>query len=289
VEKLGGEALVLPLDVADATAIEKVADKIEQKLGPIDVWINNAMATIFAPVADIAPEEYRRATEVTYLGCVWGTMAALKRMRPRNHGTIVQVGSALAYRSIPLQAPYCGAKHAIRGFTDALRSELIHDNSRVHLTMVQLPALNTPQFDWARNKMGSRPQPVPPIFQPEVAAEAIVFAAHARRREIDVAGPTVEAIIANKVAPGLLDWYLARTCYDGQLTEEPEPQRPDNLFAPVRGNFAAHGRFDAAARGFSNELWLSRQRGWVLAGIGLIAGAAAGWLSGRASRRALPA
>ena len=289
VRELGGEALALPCDVADADAVDSAADAVERQLGPIDIWINNAMATIFAPVAEITPEEYRRATEVTYLGCVWGTMAALKRMRPRNHGTIVQVGSALAYRSIPLQAPYCGAKHVIRGFTDALRSELIHDNSRVHLTMVQLPALNTPQFDWARNKMGWRPQPVPPIFQPEVAAEAIVFAAHARRREIDVAGPTVEAIIANKIAPGLLDWYLARTCYDGQLTDEPEPQRSDNLFTAVPGDFAAHGRFDAAARGFSNELWLSRQRGWVLAGIGLIAGAAAGWLSGRASRRALPA
>src|SRR5438094_10017483 len=256
IDAAGGAALVLPTDVADPDAVEAAAEAVERRFGPIDIWVNCAMATIFAPVWDLTPEEYRRATEVTYLGYVWGAMAALKRMRPRNHGTIVQVGSALAYRSIPLQAPYCGAKHAIRGFTDALRSELIHDKSRVHLTMVQLPALNTPQFDWARNKMGWRPQPVPPIFQPEVAAEAIVFAAHARRREIDVAGPTVEAIIANKVAPGLLDWYLARTCYDGQLTDEPAPQRSATLFTAVPGDFAAHGRFDAAARGFSNELWL---------------------------------
>src|SRR5437763_3451566 len=240
VRELGGEALVLPTDVADPDAVEAAAAAVERQFGAIDIWVNNAMATIFARFAEITPEEYRRATEVTYLGCVFGTMAALRRVRPRNHGTIVQVGSALAYRSIPLQSPYCGAKHAIRGFTDSLRSELIHQNSRVHLTMVQMPALNTPQFDWARNKTGRRPQPVPPIFQPEVAAEAIWFAAHARRREVYVGGPTVKAIIGNKVAPGLLDRYLARNDA-GQLTDEPEPERPDNLFATVPGDQGAHG------------------------------------------------
>src|SRR5215471_21869773 len=190
IEAAGGRALVLPTDVADAEAVEAAADAVEHRFGPIDIWVNCAMATIFAPVWDITPEEYRRATEVTYLGYVWGTMAALKRMLTRNRGTIVQVGSALAYRAIPLQSPYCGAKFAIRGFTDSLRSELIHERSRVHLTMVQMPALNTPQFDWARNKTGKRAQPVPPIFQPQVAAEAIVYAAHAKRREIYVGGST---------------------------------------------------------------------------------------------------
>src|SRR6185312_4794604 len=200
----GGRALAVPTDVADPEAVERAAERIEQELGPIDIWINVAMATIYAPLHRITPAEYRRATEVTYLGNVYGTMAALKRMRARNRGTIVQVGSALAYRSIPLQAPYCGAKFAIRGFTDSLRSELLHDGVDVHITMVQMPALNTPQFDWGLNKLPERPQPVPPIFQPEVAAEAIVFAAYARRREVWVGGPTIKAILGNKVAPGLL-------------------------------------------------------------------------------------
>jgi len=227
------------------------------------------MATIFAPVAEITPEEYRRATEVTYLGCVWGTMAALKRMRPRNHGTIVQVGSALAYRSIPLQAPYCGAKHAIRGFTDALRSELIHDNSRVHLTMVQLPALNTPQFGWVKSRLPRKAQPVPPIFQPEVAAEAIYFAAHNPRREFYIGLPSVKAIVANKIAPGLLDHYLARTGYDSQQYDGPEDHnRPDNLWQPVPGDHGAHGAFDARASNWSPQLWTSEHRTWI--GIGVM-------------------
>jgi hypothetical protein len=228
------------------------------------------MATIFSPVADITPEEFRRATEVTYLGYVWGTMAALKRMRPRDRGTIVQVGSALAYRAIPLQAPYCGAKFAIRGFTDSLRTELLHDGSNIHLTMVQMPALNTPQFDWARNKTGKRPQPVPPIFQPEVGAEAIIHAAYARRREIYVGWPTVKAILANKVAPGLLDHYLARNGYESQMSDEPAPDAPGNLFTALPGDHGAHGRFDALASSASIEMWLSRQRGgWLaLAGAG---------------------
>jgi hypothetical protein len=225
------------------------------------------MATIFAPLHEIEAEEYRRATEVTYLGFVYGTMAALRRMRPRNRGTIVQVGSALAYRSIPLQAPYCGAKHAILGFTASLRSELMHEGSGVHVTMVQMPALNTPQFDWARNKMPRRPQPVPPIFEPEVAAEAIVFAAHARRREVFVGGSTAAAIIGNKLAPGLLDRYLAHSGYRGQLAQEANPGGPDNLFAPVAGDRGAHGRFGARARRKSAEFWMVRHRGLLAAGL----------------------
>jgi len=289
IDAAGGAALVLPTDVADPDAVEAAAEAVERRFGPIDIWVNCAMATIFAPVWDLTPEEYRRATEVTYLGYVWGAMAALKRMRPRNHGTIVQVGSALAYRAIPLQAPYCGAKFAIRGFTDSLRSELIHERSRVHLTMVQLPALNTPQFDWARNKTGQRTKPVPPIFQPEVAAAAIVYAAQARRREIYVAGSTVKAIFANRIMPGLLDRYLARD-YAGQLSREPaHPERPDNLFAPIPGRHGAHGRFDREAQAHSLELWASVQRGWLCAGIGLAAGAAAAWLTSRRSTTALPA
>src|ERR1051326_9024338 len=255
IEAAGGAALVLPTDMADSDAVEAAAEAVERQFGPIDIWVNCAMATIFSRVWDITPEEYRRATEVTYLGYVWGTMAALRRMRPRNRGAIVQVGSALAYRAIPLQSAYCGAKFAIRGFTDSLRSELIHEGSRIHLTMVQMPALNTPQFGWARNKMGKRAQPVPLIFQPQVAAEAIVYAAYARRREIYVGGSTVKAIVANKFVPGLLDRYLARD-YAGQLSRDPvEPARPDNLFAAVPGPHGAHGRFDRNARGYSLELW----------------------------------
>jgi NAD(P)-dependent dehydrogenase (short-subunit alcohol dehydrogenase family) len=277
VRERGGEALPIAADVADPDAVERAAETAERRFGPIDIWVNCAMATVFAPLAEITPEEFRRATEVTYLGYVYGTMAALKRMKPRDRGTIVQVGSALAYRAIPLQSPYCGAKHAIRGFTDSLRSELLHDRSAVHVTMVQMPALDTPQFDWARNKMGHRVQPVPPIFAPEVAARAIVFAAHARRREVRVGASTVAAIAANKTAPGLLDRYLARNGYSGQVTQEPEPAgRPDNLFAPVPGDFAAHGRFDAQAKRTSAVLWLDRHPiaalGAVLGVLGLVAG-----------------
>lgn len=247
-EAAGVAAVAVSADVADAAAVEAAAEEIERKLGPIDVWVNNAMTTVYAPFAQIQADEYRRATEVTYLGYVHGTMAALKRMEPRNKGTIVQVGSALAYRAIPLQAPYCGAKFAIRGFTDALRSELTHKRSRVHLTMVQMPALNTPQFDWGRNKLPQRPQPVPPIFQPEVAARAIVFAAGARRREVWVGRSTIAAILLNKLSPGLLDDYLARAGYKSQLsTEHASPNRKDNLFEPVPGPYGAHGRFDSQA------------------------------------------
>jgi NAD(P)-dependent dehydrogenase (short-subunit alcohol dehydrogenase family) len=271
VNAAGGRALALPTDIADAEAVERAAERIERELGPIDIWINVAMATIYAPLHQISPAEYRRATEVTYLGNVYGTIAALKRMRPRNRGTIVQVGSALAYRAIPLQSPYCGAKFAIRGFTDSLRSELLHDRSDIHLTMVQMPALNTPQFDWGLNKLSRRPQPVPPIFQPEVAAEAIVFAAYARRREVWVGGPTIKAILGNKLAPGLLDRYLADAGYSGQLSTEPaDPTAPNNLYEPVPGDHGAHGRFNERALPRSTALWASMHKRSLLAGAGLL-------------------
>ena len=269
VERGGGRALPLPVDVADPDAVEGAAERVERHFGPIDIWINCAMATIFAPFHRISPDEYRRATEVTYLGFVYGTMAALRRMRPRNHGTIVQVGSALSYRAIPLQSAYCGAKFAIRGFTESLRTELLHDSVDVHLVIVQTPALNTPQFDWARNKMSRRPQPVPPILQPEIAADAIVYAAHSRRREVWVGGSTVQAIIANKLFPGLLDRYLARKGYAGQLTDDPvDPQHADNLFAPVSGDPGTNGRFDERASTASTQLWATKHRS-ALIGVGL--------------------
>jgi short-subunit dehydrogenase len=257
----GVRVCAVPTDMADADAVEAAAARIEQELGPIDVWVNNAMATVFAPVADLAPAEFRRGTEVTYLGTVYGTMAALKRMRTRGRGTIVNVGSALSYRAVPLQSVYCGAKYAIRGFTDSLRSELIHDGSRIHLTMVHLPAMNTPQFDWALNRTGRRAQPIPPIFEPEVAARAIVFAATHRRREVWVGWPTVKTVLANRIAPGLLDRILARRGYSGQLTEQLEPPgRPANLFETVQGHDGPRGRFSSRARTASWELWTSRHR-----------------------------
>jgi short-subunit dehydrogenase len=247
--------------VADAHYVESAAEAVEREFGTIDVWINNAMTTVFAPVAEISPDEFRRATEVTYLGTVYGTMAALKRMRMRDRGTIVQVGSALAYRSVPLQAPYCGAKHAIVGFTDSLRSELIHDGSNIRLTMVHLPAMNTPQFDWCRNRLPKHPQPVPPIYEPEVAARAIVWAAHHHRRELYVGFPTVKAIYGQKIAPGFADWYLAKTAYKAQQTDQPvSPDRPDNLFATVAGPFGARGRFAARARTTSIQTFFSLHR-----------------------------
>jgi NAD(P)-dependent dehydrogenase (short-subunit alcohol dehydrogenase family) len=268
VESAGGRALVLPLDVADERAVEAAADRVEEELGPIDVWVNNAMVTVFAPVARLTPDEYRRVTEVTYLGSVWGTMAALRHMLPRDRGTIVQVGSALAYRGIPLQSAYCGAKHALEGFLDSLRTELLHEGSNVRVTAVALPALNTPQFSWGRTKMPREPQPVPPIFQPEVAADAIIWASRNHRRELYVGWPTVEAIVGNKIAPGLADLYLARTGYDAQQIDEPVPPgRPENLFDPVPGDFAAHGRFDDRAKARSAQLWLTKHRRWLAVGV----------------------
>jgi short-subunit dehydrogenase len=279
VEALGGEALVLPLDVADAEAVDSAAERIEERFGSIDVWVNNAMATVFAPVRETTPEEFRRATEVTFLGCVWGTMAALRRMLARDRGTIVQVGSALAYRSIPLQGAYCGAKSAIRGFTASLRTELLHDGSDVHVTMVELPAHNTPQFSWSRAKMPRKPQPVRPIFQPEVAAEAILYAATHRRRELVVGWPAVKAINGEKVVPGLLDRYLARNGYEAQQTDEPlDGEREGNLFEPVPGEFGAHGEFDDRSKTRSLLFELDRRRGTIAIAAGL-AGAAAALLS----------
>jgi NAD(P)-dependent dehydrogenase (short-subunit alcohol dehydrogenase family) len=263
VELAGGDAIELPTDVADPDAVERAAAALEERFGHIDVWVNNAMATVFAPATSITVDEFRRSTDVTYLGTVYGTMAALRRMLPRDRGTIVQVGSALAYRGIPLQAPYCGAKHAIQGFTESVRCELLHDGSAVHLTMVQLPALNTPQFDWGRNKMAREAQPVPPIFQPELAAEAIVWAAGRRRKEVYVGGPTVEAIVGDKLASPLADRYLARTGYESQQTDRPvEAERPDNLFEPQDDDrdHGAHGRFDDRAGAWSAQLWISMNR-----------------------------
>ena len=270
----GVRAVAISTDVADAAAVEAAADRIEDELGPIDVWVNVAMATVFAPVSKLTPEEFERGTRVTYLGQVHGTMSALKRMRARNRGTIVNVGSALGYRSVPLQSIYCGAKFAIRGFTDALRSEIIHDKLDVHLTMVDLPAVNTPQFDWASNKMGFKAKPVAPIYQPEVPARAIFFAATHRRRQIWVGYPTVQAILANRIAPGLIDKYLAKAGYAGQLTDEKlGPNAPANLFEPVAGAYAAHGRFDNRSRNGSWEMFTDRHRTafWAAAGIGFVA------------------
>jgi NAD(P)-dependent dehydrogenase (short-subunit alcohol dehydrogenase family) len=259
--RFGIRALPIPTDVADAKAVDAAADQVERELGPIDVWVNVAMATVFAPVHKLTAEEFQRGTAVTYLGQVHGTMAALRHMRPRNRGSIVCVGSALAYRSVPLQSIYCGAKFAIRGFLDSLRSELYHDKINITLTEVDLPAVNTPQFDWARNKMGRKAQPVPPIFQPEVPARAIYFGAFNPRRQIWVGFPTVKAILANRIAPGLIDRYLAKFGYTGQLTDLPsDPDAPGNLFEPVRGAYGAHGRFDSQARTGSWEIFTSRHR-----------------------------
>jgi len=261
VEKAGGRALALSVDVADAAAVEKAAEQVKQEFGRIDIWVNDAMATIFAPVTDITPEEFKRATEVTYLGCVYGTMNALKYMLPANKGTIVQVGSALAYRSIPYQSAYCGAKHGIIGFTDSLRSELIHLRSKVHLCVVDLPAVNTPQFDWCRTRLPRHPQPVPPIYEPEVPAQAIYWAAHHKRREVLVGAPTMKAIYGQEVAPGYADRYLGETGYNSQQTSQPvSPDRPDNLFEPVPGDYAARGMFSDRASSFSLQNWVNLNR-----------------------------
>lgn len=292
IEGSGGKALVVPTDVADNAQVEAAAAAVERELGPIDVWVNNAMVSVLAPFNQVSSEEFRRVTDVTYLGYVWGTMAALKRMRPRNRGCIVQVGSALAYRAIPLQAAYCGAKHAIRGFTESVRCELLHDKSRVRLAVVELPGVNTPQFEWIKNRMPHKAQPVGTVYQPEVAARAIVWAARHDRRELYVGAPTVKAIVGDKVAPGLLDHYLAGTVYEGHQTDEPEdPQRPDNLWSPVRGDHGAHGPFDGRAKGRSLQLWASMHRSSLVAAFaGLIGGAlvynACKPVSGRLATRA---
>jgi NAD(P)-dependent dehydrogenase (short-subunit alcohol dehydrogenase family) len=275
IEAAGGEALVVPTDVADAEQVEAAAQAVEETLGPIDVWVNNAMVSVFAPITATTADEYRRVTEVTYLGYVHGTLAALRRMGPRDRGVIVQVGSALAYRAIPLQSAYCAAKHAVEGFTESLRTELRHDGSRVRVTIVQMPALNTPQFEWSRTRMPRRPQPVPPIYQPEVAARAVLWAAdHPDRAELHVGFSTLLAVASSKFFPRVGDWYLARTGYAAQQTDEPaSPGRPDNLWEPVRGDHGAHGRFEDRARPRSLHLWLTTHRE-PLAALGVLGVAA---------------
>jgi NADP-dependent 3-hydroxy acid dehydrogenase YdfG len=244
IEELGGKAVVAAADVADAQAVASAADMIEEQLGPVDIWVNDAMVTVFSPIWDITPEEYRRVTEVTYLGCVHGTMAALRTMRPRNQGTIIQIGSALAFRGIPLQSAYCGAKHAIRGFTDSVRSELIHTGKTIDLTIMELPAVNTPQFDWARTHMARKPRPVPPVVEPEVIADAVVHAAYAPRREYWIGWSTLKVIFGNMLFPGMLDRYLARAAYGAQESQSRvSDQRKDNLIEPVSALHRTRGRF----------------------------------------------
>jgi len=272
VDRLGGKGLILPCDVADPDQVEAAAEQAEKELGPIDVWVNNAMTSVFGPVTGIKPEDFKRVTEVTYLGQVYGTMAALKRMKPRDRGHIVLVGSALAYRGIPLQSAYCGAKHGIQGFADSLRAELLHDKSGVRLTMVQMPAMNTPQFEWVKNLLPNKPQPVPPIYQPEVAAEAVFWAAHHDRREIFVGASTDIAILGNKLFPQVGDWYLGRTGFQSQQrpNQPKDKHAKSNLWEPLPGDRTAHGPFDDKAKTFSPQLWLSLNRKPALAALGLV-------------------
>jgi short-subunit dehydrogenase len=266
VEQMGGKALIFSIDVADADAIERAAAETEEQLGPIDIWVNNAMNSVFSPVKKMKAEEYKRVIEVTYLGQVYGALSALKRMLPRDKGSIVFVGSALAYRGIPLQSAYCGAKHAIEGFYDSLRSELMHDKSQVKTTMVQLPALNTTQFGFVKSRLPNKPRPMGMIFKPEVAAKAIVFAAGNNRREVFVGSPTVKAIIGNKFVPGYADWVLAKNGYEGQQTNElADPNKPHNLWEPIPGDHGAHGPFDEQSHSFSPQLWATMNRGWLAA------------------------
>ena len=284
IESYGGEAIVLPLDVSDHEAVEQAAAEVEKKFGPIDIWINNAMLSVFSPIMEMKPEEYKRVTEVTYLGYVYGTLAALRRMKPRDRGSIVQVGSALAYRGIPLQSAYCAAKHAVQGFHDSLLTELIHDGSKVKVVMVQMPALNTPQFRWVKSRLPRKAQPVPPIFQPEVAAEAIVWSAYCDRREVNVGWPTQKAVWGNNLVPGYADRYLAKNGYEAQMIDEPEdPNRPDNLWKPVPGDAGAHGVFDDRAEPVSIDLELNKRRPWIFAAAAALA--LAGLAVMRKSRR----
>jgi NAD(P)-dependent dehydrogenase (short-subunit alcohol dehydrogenase family) len=279
VERAGAKALVVPTDIADQAQVFAAAERIEAEAGPVDIWVNVAFTSVFAPLEKIKPDEFRRVTEVSYLGYVYATMAALSYMKPRDHGTIVQVGSALAYRGIPLQTAYCGAKHAIQGFHEALRCELLHDKSNVRVTMVQMPAVNTPQFDWVLSRLPHHAQPVAPIYQPEFAARAVVFAAdHPKRREYWVGSSTMATLAANALAPGLLDRYLARTGYKAQQTEESQPaDAPVNLWEPADGStgedFGAHGDFDKTSHNRDVQLWASQHHG-VLAAAGGLATAA---------------
>ncbi len=289
VEEAGGKALPVSADVADPVAVEKAADAAETQFGPTDVWVNVAFASVFAPFTEISPDEFRRVTEVCYLGFVYGTMAALKRMKPRDHGTIVQVGSALGARAIPLQSAYCGSKHAVNGFTESVRCELLHDHSNVRITVAQMPALNTPQFNWVRSRLPRHPQPVPPIYQPEVAARGVAYAAdHPGRKQYWVGGTTAATIAAQKLAAPLLDRYLARTGYGSQQTgDEVSPDRPDNLWEPLDGadgrDHGAHGGFGDNSHGRSLQLWVSQHR--APAGGAAAAAVVAGVFAGRALRR----
>jgi NAD(P)-dependent dehydrogenase (short-subunit alcohol dehydrogenase family) len=276
VEQAGGQAIVLPVDVADHDQVQAAASSVEDGFGPIDVWVNDAMVTVYAEFLDIEPDEWRRATEVSYLGMVWGTRAALQRMLPRDSGSIVQVCSAMSYRGIPLQSPYCGAKHACKGFTESVRTELLHHKSRVQLSMVQLPGLNTTQFTWGRTKLPKQTMPVPPIYQPEVAADAIHYAARHRRRQVYVGLPTVMNIVGERVAPWLLDRYLAKSGFDSQMTgQDLDPHGHDNLFEPVDEDRGAHGPFDEQAHRISPQYELAKRRSLVLAGAGAAAAGAA--------------
>ncbi|NUR06048.1 MAG: SDR family oxidoreductase [Nocardioidaceae bacterium] len=287
VEAAGGVTLPVLTDVADPGQVEAAAERVERELGPIDVWVNVAFTSVFARFLDIRPEEYRRVTEVNYLGFVNGTRSALRRMHPRDRGTIVQVGSTLAYRGIPLQSAYCGSKHAIQGFHESLRTELLHEGSDVHVTMVQMPAVNTPQFSWVLSRLPRKAQPVPPIYQPEVAARAVRHAAdHPRRREYWVGASTAATLVANAVAPGILDRYLARTGFDAQQTGQArEPDQPTNLWEPADGgsghDFGAHGRFDSRSHGTSAQAWASQHHGV----LGLLAGSTLGALTAGLVRR----
>jgi NAD(P)-dependent dehydrogenase (short-subunit alcohol dehydrogenase family) len=276
VERAGGEALILPLDVADPDAVEGAAASVEEAFGPIDVWVNDAMVTVYAEFLDIEPDEFRRATEVSYLGMVWGTRAALKRMVPRDRGSIVQVCSAMSYRGIPLQSPYCGAKHACKGFTESVITELMHHKSKVRVSMIQLPGLNTTQFTWGRTKLPKQTMPVPPIYQPEVAADAIHYAAYHKRRQIYVGIPTVANIVGERTAPWLLDRYLAKTGFGSQMTDHDlDPRGHDNLFEPVDEDRGAHGPFDEKAHSVSPQYEFAKRRGIVLGALGVAAAAGA--------------
>jgi len=277
VEALGRKAAYFPVDVADADAVEKAAAQIEEQLGEIDVWVNNAMNSVFSPVKEMTPEDYKRVTDVTYLGQVYGTLSALKRMLPRDRGSIVLVGSALAYRGIPLQSAYCGSKHAIQGFYDSLRTELMHDKSNVQVTMVQLPAMNTTQFGFVKTRLPNKPKPMGKIYQPEVAAKTIVYAAKHNRREYRVGYPTLEAIIGNKIAPWFADYVLAKNGFEGQQTDVPEdPNRKNNLYEPIPGDHGAHGTFDDQATYFSPQVWLSLHRDKILQGALAVGGVVLG-------------
>lgn len=284
-EQFGGQAITLPADVADADAVEAAAARVERELGPIDIWVNNAMVSVFSPVKEMEPSDYRRVTEVLYLGFVHGTLAALKRMLPRDRGTIIQIGSALSYRSIPLQSAYCACKHAINGFTDSLRCELHHDRSNVKITAIQMPAMNTTQFNWVKNRMPHMTQPVPPIFEPEVTAAVVVAAGYAKnpRREYWVGSPTVAAIIGQKFVPGILDWYLGRTGYRSQQIQDQlqDPNAPNNLYDYVPGVHSARGKFSDRAARSSAEVFVSLHSHWFALGAAVLAVGALAAVKGR--------